>query len=735
MHRRLSPLAWFTAALALAACKPAASTPGPADAPPGGGSGGGEVAAKSAYDYPLTRKGDTVDSYHGAQVTDPYRWLEELDTDETRAWVEAQNKLTFGVLGSIKQRDAIRTRLTELWNYERYGVPYKEGGKYFYSRNDGLQNQSVLYVADSLAAEPRVLIDPNTLSQDGTVALSGTAISQDGKYVAYGLAAAGSDWQEYRVREIATGKDLDDHLKWIKFSGAAWTKDSKGFFYSRYDAPGDGEALKGKNEFQKLYYHKIGTPQDKDILVYERKDHPQWGFGGEVSDDGRWLVIRVWEGSADKNALFVHDLSGGVGKKPVVELLNKFDAEYTFVGSKGSNLYIQTTQGATRGKVVAIDAAKKDAGDPSAWKVLVPEAPETLRSVSHVGGKLIASYLKDARSEVRVFNESGKLERDITLPGLGTAAGFGGRAKDGETFYAFTSYTWPTTIFRYDLKTGTSEVFRQPKVAFDPSKYETTQVFYTSKDGTKVPMFLTHKKGLERNGQNPTYLYGYGGFNVALTPGFSVPDLMWLELGGVLAVANLRGGGEYGEAWHEAGTKLHKQNVFDDFIGAAEYLVAEKVTSPGKLAIGGRSNGGLLVGAAMTQRPDLFAVALPGVGVMDMLRFHKFTIGWAWVSDYGSSDDAEQFKALRAYSPLHNLKAGTKYPATLVYTADHDDRVVPGHSYKFAAALQAAQSGDKPALIRIDVRAGHGAGKPTSKQIEEWTDLWGFVVHNLGMTL
>ncbi|MDC0720015.1 prolyl oligopeptidase family serine peptidase [Nannocystis bainbridge] len=737
MHRRLSPLAWFTAALALAACKPAATTAGPTDASPGDGSdnGGSAAGPSSAYTYPSTRKGDTVDTYHGAQVGDPYRWLEELDTDETRAWVEAQNKLTFGVLGGIQQRDVIRKRLTELWNYERYGVPSKEGGKYFYSRNDGLQNQSVLYVADNLAAEPRVLLDPNTLSQDGTVALSGTAISQDGKYIAYGLAAAGSDWQEYRIREIATGKDLDDHLKWIKFSGAAWTKDSKGFFYSRYDAPKDGEALRGKNEFQKLYYHKVGTAQDQDILVYERKDHPQWGFGGEVSDDGRWLVIRVWEGSADKNALFVQDLAGGVGKKPVVELLGKFDAEYTFVGSKGSSLFIQTTQGATRGKLVAIDPTKKNAGDPAAWKLLIPEAPETLRGISHVGGKLIASYLKDARSEVRVFSEGGKLERDITLPGLGTAGGFGGRSKDTETFYAFTSYTWPTTIFRYDLKTGTSEVFRQPKVAFDPSKYETTQVFYTSKDGTKVPMFLTHKKGLERTGQNPTYLYGYGGFNVALTPGFSVPDLMWLELGGVLAVANLRGGGEYGESWHEAGTKLHKQNVFDDFISAAEYLVAEKVTSPGKLAIGGRSNGGLLVGAAMTQRPDLFAVALPGVGVMDMLRFHKFTIGWAWVSDYGSSDDAEQFKALRAYSPLHNLKSGTKYPATLVYTADHDDRVVPGHSYKFAAALQAAQAGDKPTLIRIDVRAGHGAGKPTSKQIDEWTDLWGFVVHNLGMTI
>ena len=737
--RRPSTLMRLSAALVLLlACKPTPSN-GPTTAPTDGGATAPETKTdaplQSAFAYPASRKGDTVDTYHGAQVADPYRWLEELDSDETRTWVDAQNKLTFDFLGKIGARDKIRARLTELWNYERYGVPSKEGGKYFYSRNDGLQNQSVLYVADSLAAEPRVLLDPNTLSQDGTVALSGMAVSRDGKHMAYGLASAGSDWQEFRVRDIKTGKDLPDLVQWVKFSGPSWTADGKGFFYSRYDAPKEGEALKGKNEFQKLYYHKLGTTQADDVLVYERKDQPKWGFGGEVSDDGRWLVIRVWEGSADKNAIFVQDLKPGVGKVPVQELLSKFDAEYNFVGNTGSTLYFQTTKDAARGKLVAIDVAKKEASDPATWKTIIPEAPETLRGVSHVGGRLVASYLKDARSQVKVYSLAGKLERELELPGLGTAGGFGGRAKDTETFYAFTSYTWPTTVFRYDLKTGKSEVFRQPKVAFDPTKYETTQVFYTSKDGTKVPMFLTHKKGLERTGQNPTYLYGYGGFNVPLTPGFSVPDLMWLELGGVLAVANLRGGGEYGEAWHEAGTKLHKQNVFDDFIAAAEYLVAEKITSPAKLAIGGRSNGGLLVGAAMTQRPDLFGVALPGVGVMDMLRFHKFTIGWAWVADYGSSDDAEQFKALRAYSPLHNLRPGTKYPATMVYTADHDDRVVPGHSYKFAAALQAAQAGDKPTLIRIDVRAGHGAGKPTSKQIDEWTDLWGFVVQNLGMTV
>jgi prolyl oligopeptidase len=742
MHRRPSPLAWLSAALVLVACKPSPTAEPERTAPPpaDGGDPGllptdGPGGQKSAYAYPNARKTDTVDDYHGTQVADPYRWLEELDSAETREWVDAQNKLTFGFLGQVAQRDKIRARLTELWNYERYGVPFKEGGKYFYYRNDGLQNQSVLYVADKLGAEPRVLLDPNTLSQDGTVALSGLAVSDDGKLLAYGIADAGSDWQKWRVRDIATGKDRDDLVEWVKFSGASWTRDGKGFFYSRYDAPKDGAALSGKNEFQKVYYHKLGTPQADDVLIYERKDQAKWGFNAGVTDDGKWLVIHVREGTSDKNGLFVQDLSKGPGKAPVLELHNKFDGQYGYVGNKGSTFYFTTTQGAQRGRVFSVDVKKKEAADPASWTTLIAEQPETLRGVNHVGGKLIATYLKDARSQIKVHGLDGKLEREVELPGLGTAGGFGGKPTDSETFYAFTSYTWPTTIFRYDVKTGKSEVFRQPKVAFDPGKYETEQVFFQSKDGTRVPMFLTHKKGLEKNGQNPTYLYGYGGFNVALTPGFSVPDLMWLELGGVLAVPNLRGGGEYGEAWHEAGTKLRKQNVFDDFIAAAEYLVAEKITSPGKLAIGGRSNGGLLVGAAMTQRPDLFAVALPGVGVMDMLRFHKFTIGWAWTSDYGSADNADEFKALRAYSPLHNLKPGTKYPATLVYTADHDDRVVPGHSYKFAAALQAAQTGEKPTMIRIDVRAGHGAGKPTSKQIEEWTDLWGFAVHHLGMSL
>ena len=729
MHRPL-----FAALALLFACTPALDTaspqPGDAAAPTGGP--GQPAAADAGLRYPDSAKGGVVDTYHGVTIADPYRWLEELDTPDTRAWVEAQNKLTFGYLGEIKERELLRARLTKLWNFERYGLPNREGGRVFYSKNDGLQNQSVLYVADSLDGTPRVLLDPNTLSADGTVALSGTAISEDGKLLAYGLASAGSDWQEWRVRDVATGQDTPDVIKWVKFAGASWTKDGKGFFYSRYDEPTSG-AMVAKNEFQKLYYHKLGTPQTADVLIYERKDQAKWGFNGGVSDDGRYLIINVWEGSADKNRIFYQDLKPGVGKGKVVELLNAFDAQYAFVGNDGPVFYFQANKDAPRGKLVAIDTRKPNASDAASWTTLVPEAPETLRGVSYVGGQFILNYLKDARSLVLQFDKKGKLVREINLPGIGSAYGFGGEKGDKDTFFTFTGYTTPATIYRHDIASGKSEVYRQPKVDFDPNLYETSQVFFTSKDGTKVPMFLAHKKGLQKDGQNPTYLYGYGGFNVALTPSFSVADLTWMEMGGILAVANLRGGGEYGREWHEAGTKLRKQNVFDDFIGAAEYLIAEKLTSPAKLAIGGRSNGGLLVGAAITQRPDLFAAAIPGVGVMDMLRFHKFTIGWAWVSDYGSAEDPQEFKALHAYSPLHNLKAGTKYPATLVHTADHDDRVVPGHSYKFAAAMQAAQAGDKPVLIRVEVKAGHGAGKPTSKQIEEWVDLWGFLVKNLGM--
>ena len=737
-HRTASRTTLTLSALCLLlACRPAATTP-PADQKPGEAvtpTDTGAASKRGAFVYPPSKQEAVSDDYHGTRVADPYRWLEEPDSADSRAWIEAQNQLTFGYLDEIKERAAIRARLTKLWNFERYGLPVREGGRVFFSKNDGLQNQSVLYVAESLTGEPRVLLDPNTLSADGTVALSGTAYSADGKRMAYGLSSAGSDWQEWRVRDVTTGKDLPDLIKWVKFSGAAWTKDGKGFFYSRYDEPGEKTALQAKNENQKLYYHRLGEPQAQDTLIFERKDKPKWGYNADVTDDGRYLVISVWEGSADKNALFMQDLKGGVGKGKVIELLPSFDGQYGFVDNEGPVFWMTTTTGAPRGRLIAVDTRKANAADPASWTTIVPEAAETLRGASMVGGRFFLNYLKDAHTQIVVFARDGKRVRELALPGLGTAGGFGGKKGAKDLFYAFTSYTTPSTIYRHDVATGESEVFRQPKVDFDPAQYETSQVFITSKDGTKVPMFVTHKKGLVKDGQNPTYLYGYGGFNVALTPSFSVADLTWMEMGGVHVVVNLRGGGEYGEAWHEAGTKLVKQNVFDDFIAAAEHLIADKVTSPSKLAIGGRSNGGLLVGAAITQRPELFAAALPGVGVMDMLRFHKFTIGWAWVSDYGSSEDPEQFKALRAYSPLHNLKAGSKYPATLVYTADHDDRVVPGHSFKFTAAMQAAQAADKPVLIRIDVKAGHGAGKPTTKVIEEWTDLWGFLVKNLDMKI
>ncbi|MEZ4454718.1 MAG: prolyl oligopeptidase family serine peptidase [Nannocystaceae bacterium] len=681
---RLRSLSWMLPAALVGgifACHPKDTAP-PATTP------ADEVQA-SRFKYPEAAKGDVVDDYHGTKVADPYRWLEDPDSAESKAWIDAENSVTFGYLDTIAARPQIRERLTKLWNYERYGVPSREGGRYFFTRNDGLQNQNVLYTAKTLKEEPKILLDPNALSSDGTVALSGTSVSPNGKLLAYGTSASGSDWQEYRVRDIDTGKDLSDELQWIKFSGVSWTKDNKGFFYSRYDAPKEGEALTGQNVNQKLFYHKLGTPQAEDVLIYQREDHPKWGFNAAVTDDGKYLIINVWEGSSPKNGVFVKELKGKAATEPggVIELLANFDADYTFVDNEGGVLWFFTDREAPRGKMIAIDL-KKPA--PESWVTVIPEAPETLRSVSAVGGKLFANYLKDARSEVKVFDPKGKLEREVELPGLGSVYGFGGKKKDQETFFMFTSYTTPGTVYRYDVKKATSEVFRAPKVDFNPDDYVSEQVFYQSKDGTKVPLFLTYKKGMNKDGQNPTYLYGYGGFNIAITPSFSVANLIWMEMGGVLAVANLRGGGEYGEEWHLAGTKLKKQNVFDDFIAAAEWLVANKITSPAKLAIGGRSNGGLLVGAAMTQRPDLFAAALPGVGVMDMLRFHKFTIGWAWTSDYGSSEDPNEFKALLAYSPLHNLKEGTEYPATLVHTADHDDRVVPGHSFKFAAALQAA---------------------------------------------
>jgi prolyl oligopeptidase len=618
-----------------------------------------------------------------------------------------------------------------LWNYERYGIPLKEGERYFYSKNDGLQNQSVMYTVNSLdAQEARVLLDPNKLSSDGTVALSDYAITEDGKLLLYSLAASGSDWNELHVRDIATAQDLPDVIKWVKFSDISWSRDGKGFFYSRYDEPKSGNQLAAVNEYQKLYYHKLGTPQAEDVLVFSSNDEKMkgWTYSGDVTEDGRYVIISAFPGSSSENRLYYKDLQQK--DSAIVKLLDDEGVVQNFVGNDGPIFWFLTDRDAPNKKIIAIDTRSPQRQN---WKMIIPEAKEALDGASVVGDMFIASYLKDAHAQVKLFDLKGKFVREVEMPGIGTATGFKGKRKDKETFYSFTGYTMPTTVYRYDIATGKSTIFRQPKVDFDPSAYETKQVFYTSKDGTRVPMFITHKKGLKLDGQNPTYLYGYGGFDISMTPAFSVSNLVWMEMGGVYVVANLRGGGEYGKAWHEGGMKLRKQNVFDDFIAAAEWLIKNKYTSTPKLAIGGGSNGGLLVGAALTQRPELFGAALPAVGVMDMLRFVKFTIGAAWTSDYGSPDNEEEFKVLYGYSPLHNLKPGTKYPATMITTADHDDRVWPGHSFKFAAAMQAAQSGPAPVLIRIETKAGHGAGKPTTKQIEEVSDKWGFLVHALKM--
>lgn len=741
--------------------------------------------------YPETRKVEQVDNYHGTKVADPYRWLEDDNSSDTAAWVAAENEVTFGYLAGIPQRDTIKARLTKLWNYERFGLPSHEGQRYVYSRNEGLQNQSVIWVTDNLDGEPRVLINPNELSKDGTVALGGMAFTDDGDKLAYTVSTSGSDWVEIHLRDVATSKDAPDVIKWVKFSGADWTKDGQGFFYSRYDEPKTDTALSGVNKYQKLYYHRVGQPQEKDLLVYERPDQPDWGFGAGVTEDGQYLVLSISEGTERKNRLFVRDLKAiGIDYKPTEfdqtlrgmereagapyyksmmdkdatpeqkkaareaslkaladraakvkshggmahgfhELLTDFDAQYGVIENDGTTLYMFTDKDAPRGRVVAIDMARPE---PANWREIIPQQAETLLGVNMLNNDmLVASYLKDAASLIKIYAISGKPIREVKLPGLGTAGGFGGKRKDKDTFYSYTSFNAPPTIYHYDMVTGESKLFRQPKVDFNPDDYEVKQVFFNSKDGTRIPMFITHKKGLKLDGTNPTYLYGYGGFNISMRPSFSISNLVWMEMGGVYAMANLRGGGEYGKAWHDAGRLANKQNVFDDFIGAAEWLIANKYTTNKKLAIGGGSNGGLLVGACMTQRPDLYGACLPDVGVMDMLRFHKFTIGWGWTADYGCSDIAEQFAWLIKYSPLQNIKPGTNYPATMISTADHDDRVVPAHSFKFAAALQAAQKGDAPTLIRVQTKAGHGAGKPTTKIIEEVADKWAFLVKNLGM--
>jgi prolyl oligopeptidase len=678
------------------------------------------------FTYPLTPQSEQVDNYHGTVIKDPYRWLEDPDSEETKSWIEAENQITFTYLSKIPARERIKQRLTKLWDYEKYGIPFKEGDNYFYFKNDGLQNQSVLYTLKTLDGQPQVLLDPNQLSADGTIALSGLSLSDNGKLLAYGLSSSGSDWQEWKVRDIETGEDLQDHLKWIKFSGASWTHDHQGFFYSRYDEPNEKTKLEDVNYYQKLYYHRLGTPQTDDVLIYHRPDEKEWGFSGGVTEDGRYLIISVWLGTDPKNLVFYKDLSNP--NSEVVELINQFEADYSFIDYDDSVFYFRTDLDAPRGRVIAIDtknSAKK------MWREIIPQAAATLESVNILNNQFVADYLQDARTQIKIFDLTGAFVREVELPGLSSVDGFGGKRYDTETFYSFTSFTTPSTIYRYDMVTGKSELFCQPKVDFNHDDYETNQIFYRSKDSTEVPMFITHKKGIKLDGNNPTYLYAYGGFNISLSPSFSVNILVWLEMGGVYAIPNIRGGGEYGEEWHQAGMKQKKQNVFDDFIGAAEWLIAHKYTKPAKLAIAGGSNGGLLVGACMTQRPDLFGAALPAVGVMDMLRFHKFTIGWAWTSEYGSADNPEDFPVLYAYSPLHNLKSGTAYPPTLITTADHDDRVVPAHSFKFAAALQAAHAGDAPVLIRIETKAGHGAGKPTTKIIEEAADKWAFLVRIL----
>jgi prolyl oligopeptidase len=681
----------------------------------------------SSFKYPATFTVEQIDDYHGTLVSDPYRWLEDTESPETKSWVEAQNAVTFAFLENIPARKEIHERMTALWDYPKASAPVRKGDRYFQLRNTGLQNQDVLFVREKGESEARVLLDPNTLSEDGTVALNTWAVSKDGNWLAYAISASGSDWLTWQVRDVSTGKDLPDEIKWSKFSEAAWKNDGTGFYYSRYDAPKPGEDYTGVNYYQKLYFHKRGTNQEEDVLVYERLDQKEWGFDAKVTDDGNYLILSVWMGTDTRNRVFYQDLQEN---SPFVELIPDLEAAYHFVGNDGEIFYFRTDLDAPRARLISIDTTDPDRDK---WQTLIPESVDVLEIVMMVHDEFIALYMQDAHHLIKRFSVDGIVLGEIELPTLGSISYSGnllnltGRREDAELFYCFWSFLYPQTVFRYDFDTGKSNVIFSPDLDFDPEHYETRQVFVPSKDGTQIPMFLTHRRGLVADGTNPVLLYGYGGFNIALTPSFIASRLVWLERGGVYASANLRGGGEYGEKWHEAGMLHNKQNVFDDFIACAEWLIDEKITSSSKLAILGGSNGGLLVGACMTQRPDLFGACVPLVGVMDMLRFHKFTIGWAWVSDYGSSDKPDEFKTLYAYSPLHNLKPSTSYPATLITTADHDDRVVPGHSFKFAAALQAAHTGDAPALIRIQTKAGHGLGKPTDVIIQETTDIYAFL--------
>ncbi len=675
--------------------------------------------------YPETAKDNTVDTYFGTQVADPYRWLENDTSAATAAWVEAENKVTNEYLSHIPYRTQLLDRLTKLADYEKIGTPFKKHGKYYFSKNDGLQNQSVLYVQDSLTDTPRVFLDPNKLSDDGTVALSGLSFSNDGKYAAYTISRSGSDWREIYVMDLATGKLLDDHLLWVKFSNASWKGD--GFYYSAYDAPKAGKEFSNMNENHKVYYHKLGEPQSADKLMYENPAYPKRFYSANVSEDER--VVFFFESGAERgNTIYMQDLTKP--NAPIVQLTTDMEFRYYPIEVMGNQIYFQTNYQAPKGRIMVADIKQPKLEN---WKELVPPSESVLSGSQIIGEKLFLTYDKDAANHAYIYGFDGKEIQEINLPGLGTV-GFSGDKDDKECFFGFTSFTFPGSTFKYDMDNNTYELFRAPKVDFNPEAFETEQVFFTSKDGTKVPMFLTYKKGLKKNGTNPVFLYGYGGFNISLNPGFSTSRIPFLENGGIYAQVNLRGGGEYGEEWHVAGTKMQKQNVFDDFIASAEYLIRQQYTNPKKIAIVGGSNGGLLVGACMTQRPDLFAVAIPEVGVMDMLRYHKFTIGWNWASDYGTSDDSkEMFEYLKGYSPLHTLKPNTKYPATLITTADHDDRVVPAHSFKFAATLQECNDGTNPTLIRIDTKAGHGGGKPLAKVLEEQADIYAFIMYNTGM--
>ena len=684
--------------------------------------------AQSKYDYPKPNRGDQVDDYNGVKVADPYRWMEQTDSAETKAWIEAENKLTNSYLATIPQRETLKKRLTELLNYERISAPEKiTDGFYIFSKNDGLQNQSVLYKATSINDPGTVFFDPNKILADGTAALSGSDFTDDGKLWAYGVSIAGSDRTEIRVMDTATGKLLPDTLAPNRQGVSAWLKDNSGFYYSGYDAVKKGEELKSNTYFQKVYFHKLGTPQSEDYVVYERPDNKEYFSNVEISEDGKWLIFRVAKGTERMNMIYFKSLT--MEKAPIIALVENLKNSWNFLGNDGATFYFQTDKDAPLGKIAKVDVLARE----MMWADVIPESKDTLNGVSFINDQFVLNYLSDAHTKFKIYETSGKFVRDVDLPGIGSAGGFSGRRTDTETFYSYSSFNAPPTIYYYDMKSGTSKLFRKSDVKFDPSLYEVKEVFYPSKDGTMVPMFLAYKTGTKLDGKNPTLLTGYGGFNVPSTPNFSASRIAWLEMGGVYALACLRGGSEYGKKWWEGGSRLNKQNVFDDFAWAGKWLIKNKYTSTPKLAIQGGSNGGLLVGAVLNQNPKLFGAAIPQVGVMDMLRFDKFTIGYAWKSDYGDPQNIADFKVMYAYSPYHNAKPGTKYPPTLVTTADHDDRVFPAHSFKYTAAMQYAQKGDAPVLIRIQTRGGHGAGLPTALAIEQQADIYGFLIKSLKM--